>query len=233
MVGYADLMEGAAVEQALEAHIQAGCGRFKGVRFSTGADEDSEVRKHIRRPVPRQLLGHPQLREAFAKLSPLGLSFDCWLYFTQLSDVAELARAFPDTSIIVDHVGGVLGLGQYANHREETFAVWKSGIQSIAKQQNISIKLGGLTMKTVGFGFHERPIPSTSSELAQRWRPYIETCIEAFGTDRCMFESNFPVDREGCSYPVLWNAFKLVTKAFSASEKAALYSGTASRIYRI
>jgi len=233
IVGYADMLLGAAVEEALEEHVQVGGGRFKGVRFGTGVDDDSEVRKHIRRTVPKRLLAEPRFREAFAKLAPLGLSFDCWLYFTQLSDVVELARAFPETTIVVDHVGGVLGLGKYSNRRQEVFDAWKTGIKSIANETNVSIKLGGLTMKTVGFGFHERPKPPTSSELAETWRPYIETCIEFFGVERCMFESNFPVDREGCSYAVLWNAFKRITRSFSSSEKSSLYSATARRIYRL
>lgn len=233
IVGYVDLLLGAAVEEVLVEHIKVGSGRFKGVRFSTGADADDEVRKHIRRLVPEKLLNDPRVYEAFAKLAPLGLSFDCWLYFTQLSDTVELARAFPDTTIIVNHVGGVLGLGKYANLRQETFLAWKDGMESIAKEPNVVIKLGGLTMKTVGFGFHQRQKPPDSSELAEAWRPYIETCIELFGVNRCMFESNFPVDRDGCSYPVLWNAFKRITASFSNSEKTALYSGTAERIYRL
>jgi predicted TIM-barrel fold metal-dependent hydrolase len=233
IVGYADLLLGAAVEEVLVEHIKLGGGRFKGVRFSTGVDADDEVRKHIRKTVPEKLLNDPRVYEGFAKLAPLGLSFDCWLYFTQLADTVELARAFPDTKIIINHVGGVLGLGKYENRRQETFDVWKSGIESAAREPNVVIKLGGLTMKTVGFGFHQKQKPPTSSELAEAWRPYIETCIELFGANRCMFESNFPVDKDGSSYHVLWNAFKRITASFSDSEKTALYSGTAARTYRL
>ena len=130
-------------------------------------------------------------------------------------------------------MGGVLGLGKYENRRQETFDVWKSGIENAAREPNVVIKLGGLTMKTVGFGFHQKQKPPTSSELAEAWRPYIETCIELFGANRCMFESNFPVDKDGSSYHVLWNAFKRITASFSDSEKTALYSGTAARAYRL
>lgn len=233
IVGYVDMLLGAEVEDVLVEHIKVGGGRFKGVRFSSGADTDDEVRRHIRKAVPEKLLEDHRVRDAFSKLAPLGLSFDCWLYFTQLSDTLSLARAFPDTTIIVNHVGGVLGLGRYANRRQDVFVEWKKGIESIAREPNVVIKLGGLTMKTVGFGFHQRKVPPTSSELAEAWRPYIETCIESFGVDRCMFESNFPVDRDGCSYPVLWNAFKRITASLSNSEKTALYSRTAERTYRL
>jgi L-fuconolactonase len=233
IVGYADLLLGAAVEDVLLAHKQVGGGRFKGVRFSTGAHGDVAIRKHIRRPVPEKLLGDPRVRAAFGKLAPLDLSFDCWLYFTQLADTVDLARAFPSTTIIVNHVGGLLGLGRYEGKREETFLAWKQGIESVAREPNVLIKLGGLAMKTAGFGFDTRPQPPTSADLAEAWCPYLETCIEAFGVDRCMFESNFPVDKDGCSYPILWNAFKRITAAFSAAEKTALYSATAARTYRL
>jgi L-fuconolactonase len=233
IVGYADLKLGAAVEEVLQAHINVGGGRFRGVRYSTGTHEDPAIRQHIRRPVPEALLGDARVREGFAKLAPLGLSFDAWLYFTQLADVVDLSRAFPDTQIIVDHCGGVLGLGRYEGRRQDTFGAWKRAVDALSRAPNVVMKLGGLTMKTVGFGFHERPQPPSSQELADAWRPYLETCIEAFGVNRCMLESNFPVDKDGCSYPVLWNAFKRVTQNFSAAEKTALYSGTAAKVYRL
>jgi L-fuconolactonase len=150
-----------------------------------------------------------------------------------LADAVDLARAFPSTTIIVNHVGGLLGLGRYEGKRQETFLAWKQGIESIAREPNVIIKLGGLAMKTAGFGSDAPSQPPTSADLAEAWRPYFETCIEAFGVDRCMFESNFPVDKDGCSYPILWNAFKRITAAFSDAEKTALYSATAATAYRL
>jgi predicted TIM-barrel fold metal-dependent hydrolase len=178
-------------------------------------------------------LGDSRVREGFARLAPLGLSFDAWLYFPQLGDIAELARAFPETSIVVDHVGGLLGLGKYTGRRDDVFAAWKQAVGRIAAFPNVTMKLGGLTMKTVGFGFHERAKPPSSQELADAYRPYFETCIDLFGVDRCMFQSNFPVDKAGCSYPVLWNAFKRVTASYSGAEKRALHCATAARVYRL
>jgi L-fuconolactonase len=233
IVGYADLTLGGAVEEVLVRHIQVGDGRFRGIRFSAGNDDDPEVRKHIRRPVPYGLLGDSRVREGFARLAPLGLSFDAWLYFPQLGDIAELARAFPETGIVVDHVGGLLGLGKYTGRRDDVFAAWKQAVGRIAAFPNVTMKLGGLTMKTVGFGFHERAKPPSSQELADAYRPYFETCIDLFGVDRCMFQSNFPVDKAGCSYPVLWNAFKRVTASYSGAEKRALHCATAARVYRL
>ncbi|MGZ3411957.1 MAG: amidohydrolase family protein [Xanthobacteraceae bacterium] len=233
IVGYVDMQLGAAVEDALVAHKKAGGDRFKGVRFSTGAHFDPAVRKYMRRLPPEHLLADPKVHEGISKLAPLGLTLDCWLYFTQLDDVVDLARKFASTTIILDHVGGLLGLGQYEGKRQETFALWKSAIEKVAREQNVVVKLGGLTMKTAGFNFDERPSPPTSADLAEAWRPYLETCIASFGVDRCMFESNFPVDKDGCSYPVLWNAFKRITANYSAAEKAALYKGTAARVYRL
>jgi L-fuconolactonase len=233
IVGWADFLLGGAVEEVLAAHIAVGGGRFRGVRFSTGTHDDPAIRKHIRRPQPEHLLADTRVRAAFGKLAPLGLSFDCWLYFHQLPDVVGLANAFPDTPIILNHVGGVLGLGQYEGKRDEVFATWKRNIEALARCPNVTAKLGGLTMKTVGFGFHERAQPPASQELADAWRPYIEACIAAFGANRCMFESNFPVDKDGCSYPVLWNAFKRICAGCSKDEKRALFFGTAERVYRL
>lgn len=233
IVGWADLLLGAAVEEVLTEHIAVGGGRFRGVRFSTGTHSDPVIRKLIRRPQPENLLADPRLREAFGKLAPLGLSFDCWLYFHQLADVVDLANSFPGTSIILNHVGGILGLGEYEGRRDDVFAVWLRSIKELARCPNVTVKIGGLTMKTVGFGFHQRKQPPTSQELADAWRPYVEACVAAFGANRCMFESNFPVDKEGCSYPVLWNAFKRIAAGYSTDERRALFSETAQKVYRL
>ena len=148
-------------------------------------------------------------------------------------ELADLARAFPQTTIILNHVGGPLGIGPYADKKEETFAVWKAGIAELGKCQNVVVKLGGLGMLFGMFDFHTRETPPSSEELARAYKPYIETCIDLFGVERCMFESNFPVDLGSCTYPVLWNAFKVLAKNYSAAEKAALFSDTAKRVYRL
>ncbi len=172
-------------------------------------------------------------RKGFACLAPLGLSFDAWLFHPQIGELTDLARAFPGTKIVLDHCGGPIGIGSYAGRREEIFPVWKASIQEIAKCENVVVKLGGLAMCLLGYDFHLRPKPPSSEEAAAAWRPYIETCIEAFGPNRCMFESNFPPDKGQCSYQVIFNAFKRLATQYSEAEKTALFSKTATEFYKL
>lgn len=234
IVGRADLREGAAVEDVLQNQIRVADGRFKGVRHTGAYDEDPEVfpaaaRAHT---IP-QLYADPKFREGAAKLGELGLSFEAAQFFHQLDELAALADAVPHLQIMLNHVGAPVGIGRYAGAREEVFAVWRRGVLELAKRPNVFVKLGGLGMTVFGFGFEHRKTPPSSAELAQAWRPYLETCIEAFGPDRGAFESNFPVDRASCDYVTLWNAFKRVAAGASADEKAALFAGTAQRFYRL
>jgi len=232
IVGYADLTLGAPVETVLEAMIETGGGRFRGIRFITASHPDqAEWGSPIIRPAG--LLMDPRVREGFARLARLGLSFDAWMYHTQLGELVDLARAFPATPIVLDHVGGPIGLGPYAGKRDEVFAEWSGRIRELAACPNVHVKLGGLGMRMFGFTHHLGELPPSSEELAAAWRPYIETCIAAFGPERAMFESNFPVDKGSCSYHVLWNAFKRITGGYSAAEKAALFAGTASKFYQL
>jgi predicted TIM-barrel fold metal-dependent hydrolase len=182
---------------------------------------------------PAGLLLDPKVREGFARLAPLGLSFDAWMYHTQLGDLLDLARAFPATPIVLDYVGGAIGLGPYAGKRNEVFAEWSGKLRELAACPNVHIKLGGLGMRIFGFTHYMSEIPPSSEELAAAWRPYIETCIAAFGPERAMFESNFPVDKGSCTYAALWNAFKRIAAGYSAAEKAALFAGTATKFYRL
>jgi predicted TIM-barrel fold metal-dependent hydrolase len=221
------------VRDVLEAEITAGGGRFRGIRHGVSWDENQAIQKYATRVVPPHLVREPKFREGFAQLAPLGLSFDSWQYHPQLPDAIDLARAFPETTIILNHVGGVLGVGPYAGRRPEILSSWKRDIGELAKCPNVQVKLGGIGMTSFGFDFHERDVPPSSEELAAAWRQYIEPCIEAFGVDRCMFESNFPPDKQSGGYTELWNAFKRITVGASASEKKALYSGTAARVYRL
>jgi predicted TIM-barrel fold metal-dependent hydrolase len=232
IVGYADLTLGAPVETVLEAMIAAGGGRFRGIRFITASHPDQAAwGSAIIRPAG--LLMAPKVREGFARLAPLGLSFDAWMYHTQLGELVDLARAFPATPIVLDHVGGAIGLGPYAGRRDEVFAEWSRRIRELALCPNVHIKLGGLGMRMFGFSHHMGELPPSSEELAAAWRPYIETCIAAFGSERAMFESNFPVDKGSCSYAALWNAFKRIAAGYSAAEKTALFAGTAGNFYKL
>ncbi|HVT25437.1 MAG TPA: amidohydrolase family protein [Rhizomicrobium sp.] len=231
IVGRADFSTGAAVENVLAAHVRAAADRFRGIRHAAGWDASPEVGNSHSDP-KKGLYADARFREGFAKLEDFNLSFDAWQYHPQLPELIDLARAFPNISIVANHVGGLLGTGPYGN-RESVFADWKGSIAQLAKCPNVVMKLGGLGMAMCGFGFHERSAPVTSEELAAAWRPYVETCIEAFGPARCMFESNFPVDKVSCSYTALWNAFKRISKGASADEKALLFRDTARRVYRL
>ena len=231
IIGNVDLRLGSRAVDALEAHMAVGGGRFRGIR-NVSAWHQEGIRATTSNP-PGGLLLDPAFREGFACLARLGLSFDAWLMHTQLDDLLDLARAFPDTTIVLDHVGGPIGIGSYAGKRQEVFASWSAAIRELARCPNVHVKLGGLGMHLFGFDFHARELPPSSQDLAQAWKPYIETCLSAFGAGRCMFESNFPVDKGSCSYGVLWNAFKRLTTGCTADEKTALYSGTACKVYRL
>lgn len=232
IVGHADLTLGSRVEPVLEAHMRAGGDRFRGIRHITAWDADGSIRNPAYSPPPG-LMADKTFGEGFAVLGRLGLTFDAWLYHHQIGEVADLARAFPETKIVLNHVGGPLGTGAYAGRHKEVFPGWAASIRALAASPNVCVKLGGLGMRIGGFGFHEQPEPPSSETLAAAWRPYIDTCIEAFGPSRSMFESNFPVDKGSYSYPVFWNACKLLAQGASDAEKADLLAGTAARFYRL
>ncbi len=232
IVSFADLTLGAAVVPVLEAHMVASRNRFRGIRHIAAWDASPEITS-FRGSFPRGLLLDPKFREGFACLQKYSLSFDAWLYHPQLMELVDLARAFPDTTIILDHIGGPLGIGPYAGKRDEVFKEWKQRIATLSTCPNVVVKLGGLGMPRCGFGWHERAIPPSSDELAEAMAPYYGFCIEQFGVDRCMFESNFPVDKISYSYIVMWNAFKRITKDFSPEDRAALFHDTAVKAYRL
>ena len=232
IVGHAELTLGSGLAKVLEAMLAAAGGRFRGVRFIACADPDqAEWGANLMRS--QGLLLDKTVREGFAQLEPLGLSFDTWVYHAQLGDVVDLARAFPGTQICVDHVGGPIGLGRYKGKREAVFVEWSQRIRELAACPNVHVKLGGMGMPMFGFDFVKGEIAPSSEQLAAAWRPYVETCIEAFGPKRAMFESNFPVDKVSYGYGVYWNACKRLSKGMSAAEKADLFHGTASRFYRL
>lgn len=231
IVGFADLTLGSAVGPVLEAHMAAS-PRFRGIRYATAWDASDKVHNAHTKP-SQLLLGDESFREGFRCLGALDLTFDAWAYFHQLPELTDLARAFPDTAIILNHVGGPIGVGPYAGKRDEVFGIWEKHMADLAKCENVLVKLGGLTMSLAGFGWNKRDVPAGSEELAEAMSPYYQTCIDAFGRDRCMFESNFPVDGSGASYGLLWNAFKRVVEGCSAGERRALFHDNAVRAYKI
>ncbi|WP_326686174.1 amidohydrolase family protein [Streptomyces sp. NBC_01795] len=232
IIGFADLGLGEAVEEVLESHIDAGEGRFRGIRFGTGRD-DSPVIENTQSAKRPNMLAERQIRAGARELEKLDLSLDVWLFHTQLSEVAELADDLPGLRIVLDHCGGPLGYGPYATNKEEHFARWREGLLEVALRPNVVCKLGGLLARGAAFDYLNAPVPPASGELARTWAPWLETCVEAFGADRCMFESNFPVEKMGTSYTTLWNAFKAVVSSASDDEKRWLFSETARRTYRL
>jgi L-fuconolactonase len=221
------------VEDVLAAHVQASKGRFRGVRYRNARDADPTIPVSANMPAAGALGETPAFRAGFASLGRAGLSLDVWAYHTQLNGIVELARAEPEVTIVVDHLGGPIGIGPYREQRDEVIALWKRRIVELARCENVVIKLGGVGMPVLGETWHNFPAETTSEQIAVARGPEIRWCLETFGAERCMFESNFPVDKHSCSYLVLWNAFKRVTADLSNSEKSALFYGTAARTYKI
>jgi L-fuconolactonase len=232
IVSHADLTLGDGVGNVLEEQLKAGQGRLRGVRHRTATD-DGTVGAFIKdRPTPH-LMSDRAFRRGFAQLDRFGLSFDAWIYHTQLGELVELADAFPNTTIVVDHVGAPIGVADFRPKSAEVLGAWEKGLRALAARPNVCLKVGGMGMTVFGFGFEGAERPATSSELVHAWQPYIDLCVETFGTRRCMFESNFPVDKQSCSYGELWNAFKLATQGWSQEERSELFYRTACRIYRL
>jgi L-fuconolactonase len=232
IVGFADLTLGDAVAPVLEAHIAAAPARFRGIRHAGGFDASPEIRNSHTNPPP-DLYESARFREGFGRLSKLGLSFEAWQYHPQMPAVTALARAFPATTIVLNHFGGPLGIGPYEGRRAEILGQWKKDIADLARCPNVVVKLGGINMPVNGFGWHRKPLPPTSDELVAATRDYYLHAIDQFGPRRCMFESNFPVDRVSCSYAVLWNAFKKIAAGFTRDEKTRMFQHTASEVYRL
>jgi L-fuconolactonase len=233
IVGGANLSLGDELEDVLEAHVRAGGGRFRGVRSSQCVPHDEDARVMGPGVGMAHLLLEPAFRAGVKRLHAHGLSCDVFLLEPQLPELLDLARSVPDASIILNHVGAPVGIARYAGRREQRFPVWRENIRALARCENVTVKLGGLGIAFGGFKSFRAEPPATSAELAAEWKPYIESCIEAFGPSRCMFESKFPVDSTMGTYRTVWNAFKRLAAGASATEKAALFSGTATRVYRL
>jgi predicted TIM-barrel fold metal-dependent hydrolase len=230
MVGRVDLMTGDRARVLLERHMIASGGRFAGIRQSTAWDASDRIHKVV---PGAGMLRDSVFRTGFAGLAALGLVFDAWVYHAQLDEVGNLADAFPRTTIVLNHVGSPILGGPYAADRGQVFADWKAGMTALAKRSNVTVKLGALPIRLPGSGGPSRDMPPASEEVAAAWRPWLETSIDLFGAGRCMFESNFPVQKRWSSYQVTWNAFKLIAAGASAAEKAALFAGTAARVYGV
>jgi L-fuconolactonase len=231
IVGYADLSRGFAVDELLIAHVEAGRGHFRGIRCVAASHEAFQFGTIT--PPPLHLYSSTDFRQGYSRLESFGLSFDSWAYHTQLDELYDLAKSFPNTDVIVNHIGGPLGIGPYADHRKEATDEWKISMGKLASLPNVYVKLGGLGMAVLGFDFHTKTTPPTSTELAKAWGPLINICIDLFGVSRCMFESNFPVDKGTCSYQILWNTFKRISAGMSFSERTQLFHDTAARIYHL
>ena len=232
IVGHADLRLGDGARPVLEAHIEAGQRRFRGVRTPAAWHADQRFR-YARAEVAEHAVLDPRFLAGFAHLAALDLSYDAWVYDEQLEDLVKLASAFQTATIIVGHCGGPVSHGTPLSQRPEAFAHWRRRIQRVSRCPNVFMKLGGLGMEVMGFGHDATADKPPSRVLAESWRPYFETCIDAFGPGRCMFESNFPPDKASCSYAAAWNAFKRITAGYSVSEREQLFAGTAARVYRI
>jgi predicted TIM-barrel fold metal-dependent hydrolase len=230
IIGHADLLLGDGVRPVLESLVAAGNGRLRGIRHGATWDDGSAA--YGRSFAPRHMILDPAFQRGFSHLAELGLSFDAWLFYSQLDDLIDLLERNPEANVVLDHVGGVLGIPPHSD-RDEVFSIWRSRIERLTQFPNLSVKLGGLGMLYLGWDFHLRDVPPSSEDIARSWRPYMETCIELFGADRCMFESNFPMDKQSCGYGVLWNAFKRITSGCSAGEKSALFHDNAVRVYRL
>jgi len=234
IVGFADLTLGAGVEEVLAAQEEAGGGRFRGIRHATAWDASPDIHESHTRP-PEGLLGHDDFREGFRTLGRMGFSFDAWMYHPQVSELVDLVAEFPETPVVLDHLGGPLGIGPYRGQEDAVRETLRPSLEGLAEHENVTVKVGGIGMSVYGAGFNKLPAAPTSEQVALRWSDDVRHCIDTFGPHRCMFESNFPVDKQGCSYTVLFNAFQRIATdgGYSAAERADLFAGTARRAYRL
>ena len=232
IVGHADMMLGSSAREVLEAHVEEGKGRFKGIRHGASWDESEEIRNSHSIPI-RHIYLDSKFQQGIEQLDALNLTLDAWNYHKQIKELTELAKCFPNLKIVQNHFGGPLGIGPYKNKREEVFSEWKDSISELSEQENVYIKIGGLAMPINGWGWHKRELPATSEELVENHEKYYLHSIKSFGVKRCMFESNFPVDKRSISYAVLWNGFKKVVRDFSTEEKEYLFFKTAADFYSL
>jgi len=233
IVGHADLTLGEGVRNVLMAHDDAGAGLFRGIRHST-AWSDDQLLHNAHTGSYEHMMGTSEFRAGAEVLASMGFTFDAWLYHPQITELVALAQSVPDLRIVLDHLGGPLGVGSYASQRDQVRADWQAAMTAAASCKNIVLKVGGIGMDNVyGTGWTELAAPPSSEEVAAYWSDDVRWCIDTFGPHRCMFESNFPVDRASLPYSVLWNSLQIMAAGYSADEQDLLFSGTAASTYRI
>ena len=228
IMGNADVSLGDKVEEVLLAHEEAGRGRFRGVRYITAQDDHPPLAMGS-----STAMDNPGYLAGVRKVGAMGYTYDAMVYYPQLPELVEVARACPDTPIVINHLGCILGTGPYKDRREEILDFWRAAMAELAGCPNTYLKLGGIGMPMMGFRWDKQEAPPNSEALAAPWREPIQYVIDQFGANRCMFESNFPVDKRGAGYVVLWNAYKRIASDYSADEKRDLFHDTAARAYRI
>ena len=224
----ADLLD-SHLDEVLDAHEAAGRGRFRGIRYILAQDDY----KPLSMGTPAGVMANPTFLAGVRRLGERGLTYDTMTYFHQIPEFADVARACPDTTIVFNHLGGPVGVGPYKDRRDEVMAEWRTNMAQLATVPNVYLKLGGIGMPMYGIRWDRQDKPPTSAELAAPWQDHIRFCIDQFGPNRCLFESNFPVDKRGCGYVVLWNAFKRIASTYSADEKRDLFHNSAARAYRV
>lgn len=232
IVSFADLSLGNAVSEVLDAHIDAGAGRFRGLRHAAAWDPSPDVHNSHTNP-PQGLMEQAAFRQGLRQAAARGLSVDIYHYYPQIGELVDLARAIPEATIVCNHLGGLIGVGPYSGRRAEYFEPWKRTIEQLAECENVCMKVGGLAMRSCGLNWHKKSKPMSSQDYLDINGDWMRAAIDSFGPQRCMFESNFPMDKVSISHTNLWNAFKLVAAEYSDSERNALCHGTAGRVYRL
>ncbi|MGY9074535.1 MAG: amidohydrolase family protein [Acidimicrobiales bacterium] len=234
IVSFADLSLGAAVEEVLAEHDRRGEGLFRGIRHATAHDPSPAIHKSHTSPPPG-LLADADFRAGFVKLGQMGFSFDAWMFHPQVTELVDLVAAHPETPVVLDHIGGPLGIGPYAGNRDEVRSVLRPALEALAKHEHVVVKVGGIAMSIYGVGLKQIPGGASSEQVFDIWNDDVRHVIDTFGPNRCMFESNFPVDGAGCSYTVLYNTFQRIADAagYNSQERADLFAGTARRFYRV
>ncbi len=233
IVGHVNLMIGAEkTVSVLKSHLEVGGALFKGIRHAGGWDHHPELSNSHHNP-PKNLYLNETFLASLNELSNLNLSFEAWQYHHQVNQVKKIAELLPKLKIVLNHFSGPIGIGPYANKKDEIFEIWKTDIRELAKHENVYAKLGGMAMPINGYEFHKQVSPATSDQLVQEQKHYYHYLISNFGPERCMFESNFPVDKQSISYNVVWNAFKKMAKSYTSEDKDLMFYKTAESFYKL
>ena len=232
IIGFADLMLGHEVKDVLNTHLSKGEGLFRGIRHAAGWDKNNEIHNSHSNPI-ENIYHNKSFMKGAEELINLKLTFDAWHYHHQINDLSIFAKKYPELTIIHDHFGGPLGVGPYEGKKEEIFKKWKDDISLLSESKNVFAKLGGLAMPVNGWNFHKQNKPASSDQIVDMHHEYYLHTINCFGVERCMFESNFPVDRRSVSYHVIWNAFKKMVLGYSDEDKNKLFFKNAKDVYGV